>query len=157
MTVDVGCILQKIQVVKTIVHPQWKGVPEKGADLALLKLEVPVNKSEPVQVPPTKFGNHLAEQELTIVGWGRTVPNGRFASMLRKAENLPYIDRQVCGKALEKRIKRTFVCAGNGSSDDCQGWFQEGLGLIQIGYSNLSPLTDLLNDGKSRMGSLTDS
>lgn len=111
---------EHIQVVETLVHPQWNGNSDSGADLALLRLEAPSSK-QPVVLPEITMENLFPGKELTAIGWGRTVPQGRFASTLKKADNLQYVELNPCGQALGINLKSTLVCAGDGSADTCQG------------------------------------
>lgn len=118
---------EKIQGIKTVIHPQWNGNAASGADIALIELERHSSKS-PAQLPEP--GMELTEgQRLTAVGWGRVSANGRFSEYLRKADQLPFTPLNRCEEAFRQvtvpeagfQLKSTLVCAGDGTMDTCRG------------------------------------
>ncbi|GMH43534.1 hypothetical protein BSKO_11456 [Bryopsis sp. KO-2023] len=118
---------EKIQGVKTIVHPQWNGNPASGADIALIRLERSSTKASAAMPEP---GMELtAGQALTAVGWGRVSANGRFSEYLRKADQLPFTPLGQCEQAFRQvtvpeagfHLKSTLICAGDGTMDTCRG------------------------------------
>lgn len=113
--------IEKIQVVDTILLPEWDGRPENGNGLALLRLKKP-SRLRPAVLPGPSLVLRPNEP-LTVVGWGRLIPSGRFADRLRKADQVPFIPREKCDPVFNDitPLSGDLMCAGDGTSDACKG------------------------------------
>ncbi|GMH44646.1 hypothetical protein BSKO_12598 [Bryopsis sp. KO-2023] len=113
--------VERIQVVQTILHPQWDGRPENGNGIALLRLEKP-SSLRPASIPTPDLVLQ-SKEKLTVVGWGRVTPSGRFSDRLRKADQLPFIPKSTCEPVFKEiaPLHSTLMCAGDGTSDACKG------------------------------------
>ncbi|XP_069028459.1 plasminogen [Embiotoca jacksoni] len=96
-----------------------------GADIALLKLEVPAlinDKVLPACLPEKDF-IVASGTECYVTGWGET--QGTGGDGILKEAGFPVIENKICNRPsyLNGRVKSHEMCAGNieGGTDSCQG------------------------------------
>ncbi|XP_015687301.1 plasma kallikrein [Protobothrops mucrosquamatus] len=112
------------KVQKLIVHPRYD-FSEAGYDIALLKLDRPMNFSalqQPICLPSQEEMN-MTYTECWVTGWGYTEERGSIKDMLQKVK-IPLIPNAECqSQYLEHTITDTMLCAGypGGGKDACQG------------------------------------
>ncbi|XP_006882344.1 PREDICTED: plasma kallikrein [Elephantulus edwardii] len=112
------------QIKEIIIHPQYK-ISEAGHDIALLKLETPLNFTE-FQKPiclPSKDDTNTIYTNCWITGWGYTKEKGEIQSILQKA-NIPLVTNQECqARYRDYDITKQMICAGykEGGRDACKG------------------------------------
>lgn len=141
-----------IPVSRVVIHPAYiPGSPERGNDIALLKLERP---SHGAVMPLDLFGDVAARvnepyAELLAAGYGLTAEraasergvtgSGRHVaagSLSLQEAYLPPVGPQACADRIRAGLERegladtfrgvtvnpaTQICAGNGGADACQG------------------------------------
>ncbi|XP_059478438.1 phenoloxidase-activating factor 2 [Neocloeon triangulifer] len=121
---------QDRNVVQVLVHPEYYA----GAlynDVALLKLDAPVNAADNVDVICLpEQGQNFDHSRCYASGWGKNVfgKEGEYQVILKKVE-LPVVPRQQCLQSLRKtrlgqhfRLHNSFVCAGGEpGKDTCKG------------------------------------
>lgn len=111
-----------------VVHPSYNFFTYEN-DLALLKLENPVNlSSTPHIVPICLPGSDdlLIGENATVTGWGRLSEGGQLPNTLQFVQ-VPIISNDKCRDMFLKsgrmeHIPEIFLCAGydNGGRDSCQ-------------------------------------
>ncbi|CAL8124258.1 unnamed protein product [Orchesella dallaii] len=120
---------QEKGIKKKIVHPSYNFFTYEN-DLALLKLETPVNlTATPHIVPICLPGSDdlLIGENATVTGWGRLSEGGQLPNTLQYVQ-VPIISNDKCRDMFLKsgrmeHIPEIFLCAGydNGGRDSCQG------------------------------------
>ncbi|XP_042324446.1 plasma kallikrein isoform X3 [Sceloporus undulatus] len=123
------------KVQEIVVHPKYK-VSEAGYDIALLKLDQPMNFSvlqQPLCLPTEEMNTKYTE--CWVTGWGFTKERGQIHDTLQKAR-IPLISNQEC-QVLYKghRISDKMLCAGytEGGTDACKG---DSGGPLSCKYQN---------------------
>ncbi|XP_008561499.1 PREDICTED: plasma kallikrein, partial [Galeopterus variegatus] len=112
------------QVEEIIIHQKYK-ISEGGHDIALIKLQSPLNYTE-FQKPiclPSKYDTNTAYTNCWITGWGYTKEKGEIQNTLQKA-NIPLVTNEECQKRYrDYEITEQMVCAGykEGGTDACKG------------------------------------
>lgn len=106
-----------IETLNVIVHPNFTGTQGDGFDLALLELKK-ASEKKPIRLPKPKLPC-CANLTLVLLGWGRTVPGGPFASVLQKAQ-MPYVTVDTCRGVLPE-VDQKVVCAGGYGAGVCVG------------------------------------
>jgi len=120
---------QEKGIKKKIVHPSYNFFTYEN-DLALLKLDTPVNlTATPHIVPICLPGSDdlLIGENATVTGWGRLSEGGQLPNTLQYVQ-VPIISNDKCRDMFLKsgrmeHIPEIFLCAGydNGGRDSCQG------------------------------------
>ncbi|XP_006107312.2 mastin-like [Myotis lucifugus] len=118
-----------VQVARIIRHPKYSlgQGPEGGADVALLKLEAPVQPSNLVgliSLPPAS-SSFPPGTRCWVTGWGH-IASG---VPLQPPENLqevevPMVANEICRQQylrINKFIQDDMLCAGSEGRDSCQG------------------------------------
>ncbi|XP_054826131.1 plasminogen isoform X2 [Eublepharis macularius] len=96
-----------------------------GADMALLKLDSPVEITNQVIPACLPLVNTMVADraECYVTGWGET--KGTGGDGVLKETGFPVIENKVCNRPefLNGRVRTTELCAGNidGGTDSCQG------------------------------------
>ncbi|XP_034834282.1 venom protease-like [Maniola hyperantus] len=123
--------LQDILIDKVIIHPDYQGEPPVQYDIALLRLQTPIDFSYknagPVCLPiPKKLRNvDLGGKNATVAGWGSTEA-GTDSSLLLKVD-IPIRTGESCRQYYNKNsgpgTDRTdkILCAGEYKKDSCSG------------------------------------
>ncbi|XP_007946582.1 plasma kallikrein [Orycteropus afer afer] len=112
------------QVKEIIIHQQYK-ISEGGNDIALVKLESPLNYTE-FQNPiclPFEDDTNIVYTNCWITGWGFTKEKGKIQSTLQKA-NIPLVTNEECQtRYRDYEITKQMICAGykEGGTDACKG------------------------------------
>ncbi|XP_026522771.1 plasma kallikrein-like [Notechis scutatus] len=112
------------KIQKMIVHPRYE-FSEAGYDIALLKLDRPLNFSalqQPVCLPSQEEIN-MEYTECWVTGWGYTKERGSIEDTLQKVK-IPIIPNAECQSQYpHHRITDKMLCAGysGGGKDACQG------------------------------------
>ncbi|XP_055991079.1 mastin-like [Sorex fumeus] len=122
-----------VKVKLVVPHPKftrsWSA--EAGADIALMKLQVPLRLSASINVVSLpNAGLRVKPRTLCwVTGWGFT-KDGPLDHPYRLQEAaVPVVDKVVCEwhyqdlfpNVTETLIKKDMVCAGNKDQDACQG------------------------------------
>ncbi|MBP2329437.1 secreted trypsin-like serine protease [Kibdelosporangium banguiense] len=107
-------------------HPLYGKQP--GYDIALLRLDKPVDGITPIQLP-TRGTDGLIRPgtKAKVIGWGNTdTAQPHFPDRLRQVD-VPFLSHNECEIAYPKEIgldaynRATEVCAGVEGKDSCQG------------------------------------
>ncbi|XP_075413353.1 plasma kallikrein [Tenrec ecaudatus] len=112
------------QVKEIIIHEHYK-ISEGDHDIALVKLETPLNYTE-FQKPvclPSKDDIYTVYTNCWITGWGFTKEQGEIQSILQKAK-IPLISNEECQtRYRDYEITKHMICAGykEGGIDACKG------------------------------------
>ncbi|XP_054576304.1 plasma kallikrein-like isoform X1 [Eptesicus fuscus] len=112
------------QIKEIIVHPNYS-ISENANDIALIKLEAPLNYTE-FQKPiclPSKYDRNTIYTNCWITGWGYTKERGEIQNILQKA-NIPLVPNEECQKRYrDYKITEQMICAGykEGGKDACKG------------------------------------
>ncbi|XP_008067644.1 plasma kallikrein [Carlito syrichta] len=112
------------QIQEIVIHPNYK-ISESGHDIALVKLQTPLNYTE-FQKPiclPSKGDTNAIYTYCWITGWGFSKEKGEIQNTLQKA-NIPLVTNEECQKKYrDYQITKQMVCAGykEGGKDACKG------------------------------------
>ncbi|KAM8786311.1 plasma kallikrein-like [Rhynchonycteris naso] len=112
------------QVKEIIIHQKYN-ISENTHDIALLRLETPLNYTE-FQKPiclPSKDDTNTIYTNCWITGWGFTKERGEIQNILQKA-NIPLVPNEECQrKYRDYEITKQMICAGlkEGGKDACKG------------------------------------
>jgi hypothetical protein len=108
------------------VHPLYKNYDNLWTeyDLALIKLEQPLNftnQVQPIQLPQP---NQIFSDNKTceVSGWGKTMNNMESSNVLR-ALNVTVFNQKRCGQLYEKfaTIKTSMMCGGSEHDEKLRG------------------------------------
>ncbi|XP_066489000.1 coagulation factor XI-like [Tiliqua scincoides] len=111
-------------VQKIVVHPNFE-YAEKGYDIALMKLDRPMNFTD-LQQPlclPLNKEQSMQYTDCWVTGWGYTNETGEAHDVLQKVA-LPLISNTECQSLYQQhRISDLMLCAGytEGGRDACKG------------------------------------
>ncbi|XP_016064467.1 PREDICTED: plasma kallikrein [Miniopterus natalensis] len=111
--------------VKEIIIHQNYNISENSNDIALIKLEAPLNYTE-FQKPiclPSKDDTNIIYTNCWITGWGFTKERGEVQNILQKT-NIPLVTNEECQKRYrDYKITKQMICAGykEGGKDACKG------------------------------------
>ncbi|XP_023444323.1 plasma kallikrein isoform X2 [Dasypus novemcinctus] len=101
------------RVREILVHQQYR-VSQGGHDIALVKLEAPLNYSasqKPICLP-SKNDTNTIYTNCWVTGWGFTKENGEIQNILQKA-NIPLVTNEECQtKYRDYEITEHMICAG---------------------------------------------
>ncbi|KAM4837280.1 plasma kallikrein [Thomomys bottae] len=112
------------QIKELIIHENYQ-VSESGHDIALIKLQAPLNNTE-FQKPiclPSKADTNTIYTNCWVTGWGYTKEKDEIQNTLQKA-NIPLVTNEECQKRYRDYIiTKQMVCAGykEGGKDACKG------------------------------------
>ncbi|XP_045142839.1 plasma kallikrein isoform X2 [Echinops telfairi] len=112
------------QVKEILIHEHYK-ISEGDHDIALVKLETPLNYTE-FQKPiclPSKDDIYTFYTNCWITGWGFTKEQGEIQSILQKAK-IPLVSNEECQtRYRDYEITKQMICAGykEGGTDACKG------------------------------------
>ncbi|XP_072806717.1 plasma kallikrein isoform X2 [Vicugna pacos] len=112
------------QIKEIIIHHNYK-ISEGSHDIALIKLETPLNYTD-FQKPvclPSKDDTNTIYTNCWVTGWGFTEEKGKIQDTLQKA-NIPLVSNAECQKSYkEYKITKQMICAGykEGGKDACKG------------------------------------
>nr|XP_045371424.1 plasma kallikrein isoform X2 [Camelus bactrianus] len=112
------------QIKEIIIHHNYK-ISEGSHDIALIKLETPLNYTD-FQKPvclPSKDDTNTIYTNCWVTGWGFTEEKGKIQDTLQKA-NIPLVSNEECQKSYkEYKITKQMICAGykEGGKDACKG------------------------------------
>ncbi|XP_075840661.1 plasma kallikrein [Microtus pennsylvanicus] len=107
-----------------IIHQNYK-VGEGNYDIALIKLQTPLNYTE-FQKPiclPSKDDTNTIYTNCWVTGWGYTKEGGEIQNTLQKA-TIPLVPNEECQKKYRNYvITKQMICAGykEGGTDACKG------------------------------------
>uniref|UniRef100_A0A8D0HF36 Coagulation factor XI n=1 Tax=Sphenodon punctatus TaxID=8508 RepID=A0A8D0HF36_SPHPU len=100
-------------VQEIIPHPQYE-IAESGYDIALIKLDKPMNYTgfqQPICLP-SKEETNITHTDCWVIGWGYTKEKGQIEDVLQKAR-IPLVSSKECqAKYQQYRIDNKMVCAG---------------------------------------------
>ncbi|XP_053072294.1 plasma kallikrein isoform X2 [Acinonyx jubatus] len=112
------------RIKEMIIHPNYK-MSDSGDDLALIRLEPPLNYTE-FQKPiclPSKDDTNTMYTNCWVTGWGFTKEKGKIQNILQKA-NIPLVSSEECQKKYrDYEVTKQMICAGykEGGKDACKG------------------------------------
>ncbi|XP_046274925.1 plasma kallikrein isoform X4 [Marmota monax] len=112
------------RIKEIIIHQKYK-ISEAGHDIALIKLQAPLNYTEfqkPVCLPSKNDANTIYTN-CWVTGWGFDKEKGKIQNILQKA-NIPLVTNEECQKRYRDYvITKQMVCAGykEGGKDACKG------------------------------------
>lgn len=118
---------ERREVAGVFVHPDYKGDPSKGGDIALLHLSQPFNVDAYQLIYPE---NNDLEKRLApigacavVSGWGTMTQGSHELPEHLQQANIPLIDPVSCNKAYGGELNKSHICAGfdKGGIDSCQG------------------------------------
>ncbi|KAJ6440234.1 trypsin [Purpureocillium lavendulum] len=108
-----------------IVHPNYRGSPEGGSDIAIIKLAQPIRAGGNIAYAtlPAAGSDLRGGTLVEVAGWGATTRQGTMPSDVLLKVEVPAVERTSCNRAWNGRVDRTMVCAGevNGGEDSCYG------------------------------------
>ncbi|XP_044863413.1 coagulation factor VII isoform X2 [Mauremys mutica] len=141
---------QERKVSEIIMHEKY--IPQTtDHDIALLRLEAPVNFSDyvvPICLPEKQFAtSELSSIRFsTVSGWGRLIEGGATAAVLMRVD-LPRVKTQECIQTANLSITENMFCAGDlsGTKDSCKG---DSGGPHATNYKNTWFLTGIVSWGK---------
>jgi len=99
------------EISNTLVHPEFKnqfGILQN--DFAILKLATPVKSSSKpffVCLPKDDLDQHAGEN-ITISGWGKTIPTAKHGSNVLKAAFVRAMSNSECSSVMEKYLNMVF-------------------------------------------------
>lgn len=141
---------QESGVSKIIRHEEYT-IGQVNHDIALLKLETPVNLTDfvvPICLPEKRFAVYeLSSIKFSMVsGWGRLLDGGATSTFLMRV-HLPRVKTQECEKQANLNITENMFCAGDlsGKKDSCKG---DSGGPHATKYKNTWFLTGIVSWGK---------
>ncbi|KAF6084209.1 kallikrein B1 [Phyllostomus discolor] len=112
------------QIKEIIIHENYS-IAENTHDIALIKLEAPLNLTEfqkPICLPSRDDAN-VMDSNCWITGWGYTRERGEIQSILQKVK-IPLVTNEECQKRYrDYEITKRMICAGykEGGKDACKG------------------------------------
>ncbi|XP_054422116.1 plasma kallikrein [Pteronotus mesoamericanus] len=112
------------QIKEIIIHQNYS-ISENTHDIALIKLEAPLNYTE-FQKPiclPSKEDTNMIYTNCWVTGWGFTKEKGEIQNILQKVK-IPLITNEECQKRYrDYEITKQMICAGykEGGKDACKG------------------------------------
>ncbi|XP_044536666.1 coagulation factor XI [Gracilinanus agilis] len=112
------------RVQKIIIHDKYE-MAAYGYDIALLKVEAPINYTvlqQPICLPSKEDGKTIYD-DCWVTGWGYTKERGKVQDTLQKA-SVPLITNEDCQmRYREHKITNWMICAGykEGGKDACKG------------------------------------
>lgn len=89
-----------------------------GFDIALVKLPCPFDL--PTISLPDPSGEIVEDDEVWVIGWGRTTPKGPFVDVLQ-ALSLKIKDVSVCQQKITKNFTSSMICAEDTTGSVCHG------------------------------------
>lgn len=141
---------QESGVTNIIMHEGYR-YGQVDNDIALLKLETPVNLTDyvvPICLPEKRFAVYeLSSIKFsTVSGWGRLLDGGATSSVLMRVD-LPRVKTQECEKQTDLNITENMFCAGDltGTKDSCKG---DSGGPHATKYKNTWFLTGIVSWGR---------
>ncbi|EDL78854.1 rCG59057, isoform CRA_a [Rattus norvegicus] len=111
-------------IKELIIHQKYK-MSEGSYDIALIKLQTPLNYTE-FQKPiclPSKADTNTIYTNCWVTGWGYTKERGETQNILQKA-TIPLVPNEECQKKYRDYvITKQMICAGykEGGIDACKG------------------------------------
>ncbi|XP_005864177.2 PREDICTED: mastin-like, partial [Myotis brandtii] len=115
-----------VQAVRIILHPNYslEQGPEAGADVALLKLEAPVQPSNLIgliSLPPASSA-FLPGTRCWVTGWGDIASEEPLPTPhnLQEAE-VPIVANEICQWQYRDVIQDDMLCAGSKGRGTCNG------------------------------------
>ncbi|XP_010618084.1 plasma kallikrein isoform X2 [Fukomys damarensis] len=112
------------QIKELIIHEKYK-LSETGHDIALIKLQAPLNYTEfqkPICLPSKDDGN-IIYTNCWVTGWGYNKEKGEIQNILQKTR-IPLVTNEECQKRYKDYvITKQMICAGykEGGKDACKG------------------------------------
>ncbi|XP_051820992.1 coagulation factor XI-like isoform X2 [Antechinus flavipes] len=142
------------RVQEIIIHEKYE-MANHGYDIALLKVEVPINYTT-LQKPiclPSKGDGKITYTNCWVTGWGYTKERGKVQDTLQKIF-VPLITNEDCQMSYrEHKITNKMICAGyeEGKKDACKGDSGGPLSCQQNGIWHLVGITSW-GEGCARPG-----
>jgi len=123
---------ERLKVNAIHVHPSYNQTT-MDSDFALLRLQSPATKGQPIQTADEK--TQVDSGSMCVTGWGATFEGGPGSIDLQGAQ-IPVVSNAECNKpeSYNGDVTATMMCAGRkeGRVDSCQG-DSGGPGSIMIG------------------------
>ncbi|XP_045776646.1 CLIP domain-containing serine protease 2-like [Maniola jurtina] len=148
-------MFQDVDIAEVIPHEDFTGRAPMQADIALLRLNEPINfrnNVAPICLPVYSAlrSNDLSGKNATVAGWGATETDNKSTKLLKV--DVPILTDDVCGSYYrrydENMIKNSF-CAGELMKDSCGGdsggplmmesEFGKSIRLVQFGIVSFGP------------------
>ncbi|XP_036619446.1 plasma kallikrein [Trichosurus vulpecula] len=127
---------------RIIIHPQYK-ISETKHDIALIKLETPMNFTDFQSAICLPSKEDMAYTNCWVTGWGFTQEKGEIQNTLQKVK-LPIVPIEECReKYIQHEITDQMICAGykEGGKDACKGDSGGPLSCYQNGIWQLVGIT----------------
>ena len=115
-------MFQERQIHYRVRHPQYNDYTLEN-DIALLRLESPVNTSVYVPACLPGPGADYVDKMVWVLGWGRLAESGQVADTLQELE-IKVVDDATCASAMgaSSIFPAQMICAGGElGKDGCQG------------------------------------
>ncbi|XP_065121905.1 ovochymase-1 isoform X3 [Paramisgurnus dabryanus] len=112
---------QSVGVEKIITHENFNQKTNEN-DVALLKLQSPLQFNECVRPVAIWNSDVLSQEMCTVTGWGAIRENGPRASRLQEV-NVTVFKQETCNQFFRGKMHEFMMCAGAdaGGTDACQG------------------------------------
>lgn len=114
---------QNRRVVSVVLHPEWPGDTGLSNDIAIMKLDSPLNFTVNAVGPILLEDDPNPTGVVTVSGWGDTLEGGSSPANLRKVD-VPIVSDDECRESYgQSEIEDSMICAGvpAGGRDACQG------------------------------------
>jgi trypsin len=140
---------EQLEIVKQTIHPNYKNF-NKTNDLMVLELAQP-SSFKPVDLVQTEDKLLAMNDQVTVLGWGKTQEGGEESQVLRQV-SLQVWENPTCDVKMRKYDKKrgvddTMVCAGGLLDvDSCQG--DSGGPLIQTTKDGRDVLVGVVSWGR---------
>ena len=127
--------VQEIKIIDTIPHPDYT-LLSRYHDIALLKLEHPVEPTLQVRPCCLQTSHHFKNKSAIAAGWGDTEDGSHRGSDILQKVPLQLFDAQICNKTYRRKSSLQ-----NGIRDDlqmCAGSFTEDKDTCQVCSKSIS-------------------
>ena len=137
---NLSSIAMRKKVERVIVHEQYEGIPFIKNDIALLKLEDPVDFDQypnirPICLPSNKNESYT-ESRAIVAGWGATGESEGRSYVLLEA-TVEVLSNETCKRILKRSYHDSIICAkttGNKEENSLQGHCHGDSGDFTLTY-----------------------
>ncbi|MCA9576257.1 MAG: serine protease [Polyangiales bacterium] len=137
-------------VRQVVVHPSFDAQhPERGNDLAVLRLSAPLTRAQPVPLAALSDNVMLAGPRVRILGFGVTRSGGRGSARLRDA-TLESLSPFHCFSGDVQGMAQTRFCAASPEAGVCPGDSGAPALLSVEGVEHVVGIVSLAVDNSSR-------
>lgn len=141
---------ERATVREVVVHPGFDAQhPERGHDLAVLRLNAPLTRAQPVPLAALSDNVMLAGPRVRILGFGVTRSGGRGSAQLREA-SLESLSPFHCFSGDVQGMAQTRFCAASPDAGVCPGDSGAPALLSVNGVEHVVGIVSLAVDNSSR-------